>query len=719
MTVFVSAEFLFLLWGVYLCYAVRTIPSAFHEPRYIAVAIYNELLISAIFHIIRFSVAPGLHPDWMLMLFFAHIHLTVTVTLGLLLIPKFLTKGTQARDDIATEAYEEELDMGRSGSYLNSSITSAWSEHSLDPEDIREELKKLYAQLEVHKRKKMLANNPHLQKKRNSKKGLGRTLIKRITEIPETMHLHRQYSRDEGNEHGSNRGTLRRNQLEASYQGKPRDDSLKNKVTGLTKSLSFDHVCEQDAETVSQTGSVPGDKMTPVGSGGEGSLLGSLIGRRQTKKQLEPVGTLPRLEPAESTESVPLFWKSASAHNLTHEKKPIHLRTSIMQKSLSVITSAKEKMPGLSNKTQSVEDASKKGQKGLEERTLSEVDETPEHFPKMIISQSVEYSKTPMKMGIMKQQVSGSQPSICSETGRSLYDVSEACPWELDEAQTPSEAKTQKHVSIAPVEPAAGRRGSSSSGTAKVSRSQQRQKHGQSPSNKRRSKEKGGEREEGREVRKFRPPKSPLPLKPDVCPWEFDEQPVVGEDSYSISPDRIRRKKSVTPTDGKPKGLHSDHSKSTGSLLQPPTLMVEICPWDYGGPLSPKQEKTCSSPTTHKKRKGSSSSNHKSEKDQAREKSRERRGSSSKPPSERRRVSQSSEGGVPVSERRRSSTRDAEVFSRDTESFQTHLAQTKKSPEKKKEKSLRSSYKPAVLSSTKMVDVCPWDFPEKDSGERA
>ncbi|PWA17553.1 hypothetical protein CCH79_00011354 [Gambusia affinis] len=714
------AEFLFLLWGVYLCYAVRAIPSAFHEPRYIAVAIYNELLISALFHIIRFSLAAGLHPDWMLMLFFAHTHLTVTVTLGLLLVPKFLTKGTQARDDIATEAYEEELDMGRSGSYLNSSITSAWSEHSLDPEDIREELKKLYAQLEVHKRKKMLANNPHLQKKRNSKKGLGRTLMKRITEIPETMHLHRQCSRDDGSEHGSNRGTLRRNQLEASHQGKLQDDSLKNKLTCLTKSLSFDHVCEQDAETVSQTGSVPGDKMTPVGNSGDGSLLGSLIGCRHTKKQLEPASTLPRMEPAESTESVPLFWKSASAHNLTHEKKPVHLRTSIMQKSLSVITSAKEKMPGLSSKTQSVEDASKKGQKGPEERTLSEVDETPEHFPKMIISQSVEYSKTPMKMGIMKQQVSGSQPSICSETGRSLYDVSEVCPWELDEAQTPSEAKTQKHVSIAPVEPAAGRRGSSSSsGTAKVSRSQQRQKPGQSPSNRRRSKDKGGEREEGRETRKSRPPKSPLPLKPDVSPWDFDEQPMVGGDSDSISPDRIRRKKSVTPTDGKPKGLHSDHSKSTGSLLQPPSLMVEISPWDYGGPPSPKQEKTCNSPTTHKKkRKGSSSSNHKSDKDRAREKSRERRSSSSKPPSERRRVSQSSEGGGPM-ERRRSSTRDAEVFSRDAEHSHGSLAQTKKSPEKKKEKSLRSSYKPAVLSGAKMVDVCPWDFPEKESGERA
>ena len=47
------AEFLFLLWGVYLCYAVRTVPSAFHEPRYMTVAIYNELLISAIFHTIK------------------------------------------------------------------------------------------------------------------------------------------------------------------------------------------------------------------------------------------------------------------------------------------------------------------------------------------------------------------------------------------------------------------------------------------------------------------------------------------------------------------------------------------------------------------------------------------------------------------------------------------------------------------------------------------
>lgn len=622
----------------------------------------------------------------------------------------------------------------------------------------QDELKKLYAQLEVYKCKKMLANNPHLHKKRNSKKGLGRSLMKRITEIPENMHIHRQCSREDGSEHGSNRSTLRRNPFESGGHqgesflsqwewwncfcecflyltaGKLRDDSLKNKLTVLKKSLSFDHICDPDEDVGSQVG----EKMTPVAdvSGAEGSLLGSLIGHKHTKKKLEPAAAPPKLEPAESTESVPLFWKSASAHNLTHEKKPVQLRTSIMQKSLSVISSAKEKMPGLTSKTQSVEDASKKGVKGQEERTLSEVDETPEHFPKMSISQSVEYSKTPLKMGIMKQQVteegragaqygavssparcllfrlfhqvSGSQPSICSETGRNLYDVSEVCPWELEEPQTPTEVKAQKHVSIAPGENGGGgRRGSSNAGVPKGSRSQQRQKAGQSPSSRRRSRDKGD-----REERKSRAPRSPLPLKLDVCPWQFEEQPMLGGDSDSISPDRIRRKKSVTPTDGKPKALHSDHSKSTGSLLQPPSLMVEICPWDYAGPPSPKQEKSCKSPSAHrKKRKGSCSSNHKSEK----EKGRERRSSSSKPPAERRRVSQSSECSGLVSERRRSSTRDpemmevrrSEVYPRDPEPSQGN-----KSAEKKRESS-SSSYKPAVRA-----DVCPWDFQEQGSGER-
>lgn len=223
----------------------------------------------------------------------------------------------------------------------------------------------------------------------------------------------------------------------------------------MKKSLSFDHVCDQDEETGSQADSNPGDKTTSVcgvGGGGEGSLLGSLIGRKHGKKQLEPSGTPPpRLEPAESTESVPLFWKSASVHNLTHEKKPVQLRTSIMQKSLSVIASAKEKMPGLGNKTQSVEDASKRGLKGQEDRMLSEVDETPEHYPKMSISQSVEYSKTPLKMGIMKQQVRCLSAEVlsCSRHYYSAEAFVEATGLVLDWRNLSSNQQNHHHSMLA------------------------------------------------------------------------------------------------------------------------------------------------------------------------------------------------------------------------------------------------------------------------------
>lgn len=50
--------------------------------------ILRDGIISFVLLFRRFSLVPGLHPDWMLMLFFAHTHLTVTVSLCLLLVPK-------------------------------------------------------------------------------------------------------------------------------------------------------------------------------------------------------------------------------------------------------------------------------------------------------------------------------------------------------------------------------------------------------------------------------------------------------------------------------------------------------------------------------------------------------------------------------------------------------------------------------------------------------
>ncbi|NXY17184.1 GP158 protein, partial [Atrichornis clamosus] len=165
-----TAEMLFLLWGSFLCYATRAVPSAFHEPRYMGIALHNELMVSAAFHVVSprtrgagtgFPGAPG------------------TPQRLPALPPQFLHTGSPLREEITAEVYEDELDMRRSGSCMNSSIASAWSEHSLDPDDIREELKKLYRQLEVHQTWRMAANNPHLPKRRSSRRSLARSILRR------------------------------------------------------------------------------------------------------------------------------------------------------------------------------------------------------------------------------------------------------------------------------------------------------------------------------------------------------------------------------------------------------------------------------------------------------------------------------------------------------------------------------------------------------------
>lgn len=52
-----------------------------------------------------------------------------------LCISQFLYVSKPGREEIAAEVYEDEVDLRRS--YLNSSFHSAWSEHSVDPEDFR------------------------------------------------------------------------------------------------------------------------------------------------------------------------------------------------------------------------------------------------------------------------------------------------------------------------------------------------------------------------------------------------------------------------------------------------------------------------------------------------------------------------------------------------------------------------------------------------------
>ncbi|NWW74703.1 GP158 protein, partial [Climacteris rufus] len=168
-----TAEVLFLLWGSFLCYATRAVPSAFHEPRYMGIALHNELMG---FSNPNNSIFPRLqHSSQGLGELGPELPAPAVTPCP----PQFLHTGSPLREEITAEVYEDELDMRRSGSCMNSSIASAWSEHSLDPDDIREELKKLYRQLEVHKTWRMAANNPHLPKKRSSRRSLARSILRR------------------------------------------------------------------------------------------------------------------------------------------------------------------------------------------------------------------------------------------------------------------------------------------------------------------------------------------------------------------------------------------------------------------------------------------------------------------------------------------------------------------------------------------------------------
>ncbi|XP_028825724.1 G protein-coupled receptor 158a isoform X2 [Denticeps clupeoides] len=752
------AEFLFLLWGVYLCYAVRTVPSAFHEPRYMAIAIHNELVLSAVFHIIRFSLAAELHPDWTLMLFFAHVHLTVTVTLGLLLVPKFLFAGTHLRDDIATEAYEDELDMGRSGSYLNSSITSAWSEHSLDPEDIREELKKLYSQLEIYKRKKMLANNPHLQKKRSSKKGLGRSLMRRITEIPETVRQCSREDKDAVDHVTSNHNSicaLRKNPFDPSHATKAaKEESLRSKVFSLKKShSSYDHVRDQSEDSSSSAA----EKMEL--SATEASLLDTLMGKTLIKKKSsEKLNTA-----GESTESVPLVCKSASAHNLTADKKPLHPRTSMLQKSLSVIASAKEKTLGLTGKTQTAEDTNKKGiQKPKEAETPTESEDESEGFSKMIISQSVEYKQTTTKTGIMKQQVSGSQPSISSEGSKNkdLYNLSEVCPWEVEDLPTPSENRIQKHVSIAPDETTTVH-GSSTKG----GKTHQNQKStGHSPSVSRHLNQKPLDqvdicsREDGKETRCHKEKPRPSSYsqssgetgkthRADVCSWDYEEVPV-----RSVDPvDKGRHKKGSSLPEGKGRGKETlcEPVRPSHSLLQSAASKADVCPWDHDSTTQISNSKQAPSSSQTSKTKEStaqvkgnvSTRTLEKETGKERDKPKDTEEERSKP-----KVKESLLSGKSTA-KHTSQAKMAEVCPWDIAGEETLTVEKRHSANVGTAKSKQTDVCPWDFQSTseskgtdknsasslskqkssnskagakaKMADVCPWDFEDQTAGKKA
>lgn len=637
---------------------------------------------------------------------------------------------------------------------------------------LQEELKKLYSQLEIYKRKKMLANNPHLPKKRSSKKGLGRSLMRRITEIPESVH--RQCSREEKEvgEHASNRNSvcaLKKNPADSAHVAKAaKEETLKSKVFSLKKShSSYDHGRDQSQHSKMEV------------STAERSPLDTLAGKRMEKKSSENLSA-----PSESTESVPLVCKSASAHNLSADKKAVHARASMLQKSLSVITSAKERTLGLTTKAQSSEDSSKKSrdsrastepehqaqpqvqaqgkaraqvqaqvqapakaqaqphpQSHAQAQAKAQVQAQPQAHPQVQHHPQAQ-AQTQAQQNATKGRMA-KQPTSSSDLvkGKDLYDLSEVCPWEVEDLPTPSENKVQKHVSIAPKESTTVHGGATKGGKAppqKQKGSEQMSSTGRPSAEAQRTSAMRAEvcpwedesrsleaskqqslNQASRAASNLQPQPSPEAGKSsrvDVCPWDFQEPPKTADRPT----DTTKQRRGISPVEAKGQSAAPELSRATASLQIPPAR-ADVCPWEYHDTAaSPPSEQRTPSPSQSStakeapsRKKESPSRTAEKEKPRGEEKGR------TKEKIKEQRLAEvcpwdvdSSQETLAV-EKRRSATvgaakaKPAEVCPWD---FQD--------TSEKRDRAAKAS-NPVPVGAANKADVCPWDFEDSTSSKKA
>lgn len=155
----------------------------------------------------------------------------------------------------------------------------------------------------------MTANNPHLPKKRSSRCALGRSIIRRIAEIPETVS--RQCSREDkdgsfrsktGNQSGSFRSAADTVSVSISYRS-----SMKTPSPSIRKSHS-DHYHIRE---------------------GDSFLRGSFLGTNAAKRSS-------RRSETDSLDIPPSVCKSASAQNLTIDTNLLHPDHTKLHKSWSL-----------------------------------------------------------------------------------------------------------------------------------------------------------------------------------------------------------------------------------------------------------------------------------------------------------------------------------------------------------------------------------------------
>lgn len=154
-------EMLFLLWGIHLCYKVRKAPSAFNESKFISWSIYNLTVVTLLLKITRFFIGNLAGPDLLYLLEFFRVQLSITVLLGLVFVPKILRVIKGRGDTFDTRGRLASL-KGGAVSMSATGTSQITVNLSQENEELREEIRKLYAQLQQLKTTNMEAGNRHL-----------------------------------------------------------------------------------------------------------------------------------------------------------------------------------------------------------------------------------------------------------------------------------------------------------------------------------------------------------------------------------------------------------------------------------------------------------------------------------------------------------------------------------------------------------------------------
>ena len=155
----VIGELIFLLWGIKVCYNVRNAESVFNEAKYISCAIYNIAIVNTVMIVLHLGILPDSGPNLKYLFGFIRIQLSTSITVALIFGPKFyrVIRGRTDLFDSRRRGLAESFSFNGVGAHEET--TDLYQEN----DELKQEIQKIAAQMEILKICQMQFRNRHLK----------------------------------------------------------------------------------------------------------------------------------------------------------------------------------------------------------------------------------------------------------------------------------------------------------------------------------------------------------------------------------------------------------------------------------------------------------------------------------------------------------------------------------------------------------------------------